>query len=82
MRARWLRARVWACCRPAHPVQSSVPPRSDNNFPADGAASLAGHDDGADGFGAADRFEKVGIINTEENRRLYRQMLYAVPNGP
>ena len=29
-----------------------------------------------------DRFEKVGIINTEENRRLYRQMLYAVPNGP
>lgn len=23
-----------------------------------------------------DRFEKVGIVNTEENRRLYRQMLF------
>jgi len=29
-----------------------------------------------------DRFEKVGIENTEENRRLYRQMLFTVPNGP
>ncbi|CAM9361495.1 unnamed protein product [Chrysoparadoxa australica] len=28
-----------------------------------------------------DRFEKVGIVNTEENRRLYRQMLFTVPNG-
>ncbi|CAM9150562.1 unnamed protein product [Choristocarpus tenellus] len=28
-----------------------------------------------------DRFEKVGIINTEENRRLYRQMLFTVANG-
>jgi len=29
-----------------------------------------------------DRFEKVGIVNSEENRRLYRQMLFTVPNGP
>lgn len=28
-----------------------------------------------------DRFEKVGIVNTEENRRLYRQMLFTVANG-
>lgn len=28
-----------------------------------------------------DRFEKVGIENTEENRRLYRQMLFTVANG-
>lgn len=28
-----------------------------------------------------DRFEKVGITNTEENRRLYRQMLFTVANG-
>lgn len=28
------------------------------------------------------RFEKVGIINSEENRRLYRQMLFTVSNGP
>lgn len=28
-----------------------------------------------------DRFEKVGITNSEENRRLYRQMLFTVANG-
>lgn len=28
-----------------------------------------------------DRFENVGIENTEENRRLYRQMLFTVANG-
>lgn len=28
-----------------------------------------------------DRFEKVGIDNTEENRRKYRQMLFTVANG-
>lgn len=28
-----------------------------------------------------DRFEKVGIENTEENRRQYRQMLFTVANG-
>ena len=28
-----------------------------------------------------DRFEKVGIVNSEETRRLYRQMLFTVPNG-
>ncbi|CAM9215665.1 unnamed protein product [Discosporangium mesarthrocarpum] len=29
-----------------------------------------------------DRFAKVGIENSEENRRLYRQMLFTVSNGP
>lgn len=29
-----------------------------------------------------DRFAKVGITNSEENRRLYRQMLFSVANGP
>mmetsp|Transcript_30748 Transcript_30748/g.73048 ORF Transcript_30748/g.73048 Transcript_30748/m.73048 type:complete len:418 (-) Transcript_30748:198-1451(-) len=28
-----------------------------------------------------DRFEKVGIVNTEENRRLYRQMLFTCPGA-
>lgn len=28
-----------------------------------------------------DRFEKVGIVNSEETRRLYRQMLFTVSNG-